>query len=289
MEPLDAQTLGAQVLARADAFALPALLDAIELCFPGHPVRFASQARHQSSTQLVSRAWLERDAVCVELSVGLKSASSPLPAYLRALLDDPAVDPSFLRLIEWIDDALLRAEAFAFRPERAWRTSSELVALRAALLRATPQRSLQSVSWVLGAVYPELTVRVRRARLPSAVRVDQARLDFAVLDRSTLGEFGVGRIEGVEAVLSGTDAAWPSREWTLEAQQRWSAVRAALDGSRLRLRVTLDCERPIAPAVLDGALGLDAVALSDTRPAPVVLFDGSFDAPAPAANAQSAA
>lgn len=282
---LDATILGAQVLARADAFALPALLDAIELCFPSHRVRFASRAHHQSSTQLVSRAWLEHDAVWVELSVGLKSASSPLPAYLRALLDDPAVDPSFLRLIEWIDDALLRPEAFAFRPERAWRSSSELVALRASLLRATPQRSLQTVSWVLGAVYPELTVRVRRARLPSAVRVDQARLDFAVLDRSTLGEYGVGRIDGVQAVLSATDVAWPSREWTLEAQRRWSAVDAALEGSRLRLRVTLDCEQPVAPAVLGGPLGLDAVALSETRPAAVVLFDGSFDGDARAASA----
>lgn len=265
------------MLARASEFALPALLDVVERCFPSHRVRFASRPHHQTTAPLVSRAWRDAESVWIELSVGLKSASSPLPSYLRALLDDSTVDPSFLRLIEWIDDSLLRAEAFAFRPERAWRSSDELVALRRALLRGTPMASLTNVSCVLSVVFPELTVRVRRARLARVVRVEQARLDYAVLDRSALGEFGRGWTDGIEAVLAGTAVAWPTRDWPSEAQQRWPQVLDALSGARLRLRVTLDCERPIAPAVLDGALGLGAIAVSETAPAPLVVFDGEFD------------
>lgn len=275
--PTAHETIGERLLERASEFALPALLDVVERCFPSHRVRFASRSHHQTTAPLVSRAWRERETVWIELTVGLKSASSPLPSYLRALLDDPSVDPSFLRLIEWIDDSLLRAEAFAFRPERAWRSSEELVALRSALLRATPMASLTNVAWVMSAVFPELTVRVRRARLTRAVRVEQARLDYAALDRSALGEFGRGFADGIEVLLARTDVAWPTRDWPSEAQRRWPMAQQALRGSRLRLRVTLDCERPIAPAVLDGALGLGAIAVSETQPAPVVVFDGEFD------------
>ncbi|MDP3278651.1 MAG: hypothetical protein Q8Q09_25905 [Deltaproteobacteria bacterium] len=269
--------LGQELLDRASEFSLPALLDVIEQCFPNRRVRFCSEAHHKTRSFLIVRAWIEPDVVNVELSVGLKSASSPLPAYLRALLDDPAVDPSFLRLIEWIDDSLLRAEAYAFRPERAWRSSVELASLRSTLLRATPLGSLATVSWVLSAAFPELSVRVRRARLKSVVRVNQARLDYAVLDRAALGEYGMGFVPAIEATLSGTASSWPPRDWAAEATRRWPIVQAALAGSRVRLRATLDALEPIAPAVLDGVVGLDSIAISETIAAPRVIFDGSFD------------
>jgi hypothetical protein len=272
--------LGERLLERASEFSLPALLDVIEQCFGDRRVRFSSEAHHQTRSSLIVRAWLEPGVVCVALSVGLKSASSPLPAYLRALLDDPAVDPSFLRVIEWIDESLLLAEAYAFRPERAWRSSEELVSLRSSLLRATPLGSLATVSWVLSAAFPELSVRVRRARLASVVRVEQARLDYAALDRAALGEYGVGFVPAVEAMLCGTASSWPPRDWPAEARRRWPIVQAALAGSRVRLRATLDAVEPIAPAVLDGAVGLDAIAVSETIAAPTVIFDGSFDSPA---------
>jgi hypothetical protein len=268
------RTAGERALGRASDFALPALLDVIEQCFDGASVRFCSSGERATQRTLVTRAWLDGDTVWVELSIGLSSPTSTLPSRLLAALDDPRADPLFRDLVALVDDSLLRAEAYSFRPERAWRSSDELVALRRAMFRAAPVASPASVHYLFRAVFPELNVSVERAKLPTTVTVRQARLDYAVLDQDALGEASLGYADGLDVWLTGTAACWVPRRWSVECPERFLAsIAPALRGSHLRLRARVDCEAPLPELTLDAPVGHGSASLGGATRASLVLFD----------------
>jgi hypothetical protein len=254
---------------RAREFDAPALVALLEERFPGRPIRFRSHPSLATQPTLVQAVDFAPDHVMVTLNVGLFSSTSPVPSYFRELLAHHRAGPALEGVLALLDDRLLRDRVAGLRPA--------LASVRRDALALSRPASPLTVHWVLGKVYPELAVSVRRAPVRRTMPAEDLRLGRAILGYAALGGEAEVAAPGLDAVLCADESTtWSGEPWAVEAGRRLSArVFPALGGMSAHLRVLLVDREGLGRIDLDAVslLGFDPLVRAQP-PKVTILFEG---------------
>lgn len=220
----------------------------------------------------------------IHLNQGLLSAQTPLPSYLLALLSDPRINEPALRdYLAFVDHVLLDL-LFSMADVDLGPRSSLGATGPAPLLAALSMDCPSCLHWLFTAIFPELSVTVKRASVQRGVVMDEF-----VIGESALGEAyafcGASAVPtaGFEVRLSAEDWSTPAGEpWSAQARQRLDdGLLPILRTTDVALRVRLRFPGRGGAFKLAGRrgrtsrLGFDPFAHDEDQPIELILFDGS--------------
>lgn len=282
--PEDEAALKEHIANRARSFDAPALLALLRASFPKLAVRFTSFASRATQGTIVHEVRFEDDHILVTLNLGLHAVSGPLPGYFVELFADERVGPALADLLAIADHRILEDRIAALEPEPHPRLFPRGPLREDALMLARPS-SPMTAHWVFSAVYPELSVTVRRAMVRRSLPAEELRLGTATLGFAAFGDEAAVKVPGLEAVLCTEDTtALSNAPWINEARRRLrDHVFPALARSAAHLRVILvDLEGAGSLALRAPAqLGFDPLQ-NERKPKVSLIFEGRVPLPSPA-------
>ncbi|TYT73912.1 hypothetical protein [Desulfobotulus mexicanus] len=127
--------------------------------------------------------------VLISVNMGLLSAQSPLPSYFFKRMESHTLDAlSFIQFIHYFDHFLLLNFFRSVYPESDTRIYSDYQKGQRSTLQMLSLRSPVTLHWVMDAVFPELTVHVRKGTLKHHARLNASAfiLGTAVFGRNAV-------------------------------------------------------------------------------------------------------
>jgi hypothetical protein len=277
---------------RARNFDPAELWALLQKLFPDRAIHLRGNPTFALRPTPVEAVDFDGEAVTARLNLGLFSSASPLPSYFNELLASPSVGPSLGRLLEVLDEWLLRERVESLRPERPshplpgeargapgrpYRLMPGGESFRRDILQLAAPASPGALQRIAAHIFPELSVSVRRAGRGDLVPIDQPRLGHAALGAAALGGLALAPAPGLEIhIRTEESTTWRGEPWPVEAKRRTDELLwPALCGAGLRLLVLLvDLEGKGRLRVREeGALGFEPLERAET-PRITVLFDG---------------
>ena len=242
-----ATELEAEISRRVAEFDPTALLLLLaHLGYRSEEILFESAARDVSQPALCQRIEFRsvpiRQAV-LTVNLGLLGAQSPLPTYLKSLLEDANVDEqSFLDFLRFFDHKLLENYLRSVYPERDSSVFHDFEKTKQSYIRLLGLRSISTFQWLIELVFPELGVKVERGTLTRAVKLAGARLGSCELGGgAVLGGWTRAPLPGFFVTLyCDEERTELGRPWAEEVRRRLDTlIFPVVAEAALELRVVL--------------------------------------------------
>lgn len=264
------------IVARARRFDLGALLDLLRwLGYAEDDIRFDShQTTVHQSTAIHSVRFLSmpRRSVIIVLNLGWFAPQSALPNYFMKVTA-PEHEEALTTFLKFFVQQLLAAGASSLFPERNPKLFKDWSQSCRQLRTLLGLRSLSTIHWVFGVVFPEMEVSVKRTILLRTVRTRGMVLgSWRIGDGAACG--GIARVP-VSAILIRLVCDEPvsgnGQPWAIEALRRLrEQVFPVLSAHGLFLQVELIIRDQSSFMILrrDQYLGYEPLAGAAASPAP---------------------
>lgn len=288
-----AALLEARLTREAPRFDLCALLDLLhELGYPDGEIEYRSHQTtlHQSAViAAVSFQQVPRRVV-ITVNQGWLAPQTALPSYFLKVLAHQQ-EESLSEFLNFFCHQLLDASRTGMFPERDETLFRDWQMTRRQLRSLLGLRSLSTIHWVFGLVFPEMEVSVQRTVLPRTVRTRGMILGSWVIgDGATCGGTTVIPVSAVAVtLLCDEPVSGTGRPWAGEATRRLHAeVFPGLTDPGLFLQVVLVLRDQASYMVLkaDQYLGYEPLAKGALSAAPgrklarsIVLWNGEVPRP----------
>lgn len=269
--------LEAAIERRAREFDVAALIDLLPNLFPTREVRFRSHETQTPGGTLIEAITVGPRMILVSVNLGLLSPSGPLPSYLIELFSHRAASTHLQKLIERLDDGLLRIRLATFIPEASSRLMGHSEQVRADLLSLARPATSGTLHFLFSAVFPELRVLVQRTALTRPIPVERAQLGRPVLGVAAMGAETEGKVQGFDVVLRTSESeTWGNLPWAPEARKRIRErilPRLEVTGTYLRVFLVDEEGRRELAVGGDSVLGFEPLGRA-VSPLTTLIFEG---------------
>ncbi len=295
-EPQDDQALEARIAAAASRFDVQALRELLgSLGYQDNDIEYRSHpSTLQQSAAVAAITFVKspRRHVIVAVNLGWLAPQTPLPNYFQRIFHQQS-EPILEQFLNFFAHHLLRADTASSFPERDRALFADWNKTRGELRSLLGLRSLSTIHWVFGLVYPEMEVAVRRSVLQRTVRTRGMVLGtWAMGDGAACGGVAQVPVSAVAVTLLCDEAVTGAgRPWASEAAARLhDQAFAALfaHGSFLHVLLVLRDQSSFMVLNNDRYLGYEPIAESGNPPLrerklarSIVLWSGEVPAPRP--------
>ena len=120
--------------------------------------------------------------VVITLNFGLLSAQSPLPSYFQKQIHKSDIDyHKFIDFIGYFDNILIKNYLFAIYPEINKDLFPDWESTKLRFLQLLDLKLCSTLHWLFQLVFPELGVKVEKARLQRGMQIESIQLGKTVI------------------------------------------------------------------------------------------------------------